>query len=120
MAFVSFCSQCGEVNDFLLCRECGEKKRGSAICHFVQLENCLLYTSKLCNICNEYAIKHRLADAPNYIRIFTNKGHDDVIADISAKMELDVYKRQFHRNKSRENPLLFHQYGICPVFFPIG
>ena len=30
---------------------------------------------KLCNICNEYAIKHRLADAPNYIRIFTNKGH---------------------------------------------
>lgn len=43
---------------------------------------------KLCNICNEYAIKHRLADAPNYIRIFTNKGHDDVIADISAKMEL--------------------------------
>ena len=28
---------------------------------------------KLCNICNEYAIKHRLADAPNYIRIFTNK-----------------------------------------------
>ena len=23
-----------------------------------------------------------------YIRIFTNKGHDDVIADISAKMEL--------------------------------
>ena len=43
---------------------------------------------KLCNICNEYAIKHRLADAPNYIRIFTNKGHDDIIADISAKMEL--------------------------------
>ena len=43
---------------------------------------------KLCNICNEYAIKHRLADAPNYIRIFTNKGHDDVIANISAKMEL--------------------------------
>ena len=43
---------------------------------------------KLCNICNEYAIKHRLADAPNYIRIFANKGHDDVIADISAKMEL--------------------------------
>lgn len=43
---------------------------------------------KLCNICNEYAIKHRLADAPNYIRIFTNKGDDDVIADISAKMEL--------------------------------
>jgi len=43
MAFVSFCSQCGEMNDFLLCRECGEKKRGSAIRHFVQLENHSVY-----------------------------------------------------------------------------
>lgn len=41
----------------------------------------------LCDSCNEYAAAHRLAGAPNYLRIFTNKGHDNAIADISMRME---------------------------------
>ena len=42
---------------------------------------------ELSNACESYAAKHRLTGAPGYIRIFTSKGHDDVIAGISAKME---------------------------------
>lgn len=45
---------------------------------------------KLCNICNEYVIKYRLVDVFNYICIFVNKGYDDVIVDISVKMELFI------------------------------
>jgi len=36
---IAFCSQCGGMNGFLLCRECGGKKWGAVLCHFVQLEN---------------------------------------------------------------------------------
>ena len=43
---------------------------------------------ELCRACDNYASKHRLASAPNYIRIFTNNAHDNAIAEISAKLEL--------------------------------
>ncbi len=41
----------------------------------------------LCLACEDYASRHRLYTAPNYIHIFTFQGHDDAIADISEKME---------------------------------
>ncbi|MCD7925120.1 MAG: LptF/LptG family permease [Bacteroides sp.] len=44
--------------------------------------------NELCYACSAYDSRHKLASTPNYIRIFTNNGHDDIIAGISAKMEL--------------------------------
>ncbi|MDE5676923.1 LptF/LptG family permease [Phocaeicola sp.] len=41
----------------------------------------------LCRTCEKYADKHKLTKAPNYIRIFTNKEHDDAIVQISTRME---------------------------------
>ena len=41
----------------------------------------------LCRTCKKYADKHKLTKAPNYIRIFTNKEHDDAIVQISTRME---------------------------------
>ncbi len=37
--------------------------------------------------CNEYLQTHRLAKLPNYFKIFTNYKHDDIIADLSKKLE---------------------------------
>ncbi len=41
----------------------------------------------LCDACRAYAAGHRLASAPNYIRIFTDDGQDNAVAEISSRME---------------------------------
>ncbi len=41
----------------------------------------------LCQACEDYAARHKLYKAPNYIHIFTFNGQDNAIADISEKME---------------------------------
>ncbi len=41
----------------------------------------------LCLACEDYAAHHKLYKAPNYISIFTFRGEDNAIADISEKME---------------------------------
>lgn len=52
--------------------------------------------------CRDYLEHHSLSGVPNYYKVFTNHGHDDVIANISEELESIIEEL----SNSKDGPLL--------------